>query len=255
VAPTPQPASVATAARRSEAAPVFAIPPSAEPALSIPEASNLWQQPVFFWTLFGVLAATLAVAAFIYGVRVGRSEVSSAGQSAANITPQTEPPALPLTPVPASSAATDNHSASSEAPAFPASAPSAPTPALANTSKAEDISGNSEQHSGAEGNSAASAEQRAELQLEAGKSELAAAQAYLNGANGNRDSSKAARLLWAAVANGNSTAEALLADLYLRGDGVAKSCEQGRVLLKAAAKSGSADAEEKLKELNANGCQ
>ena len=255
VAPTPQPVSALSAASRSEALPVFAIPPAAEPALSIPETSKLWQQPVFFWTLFGVLAATLVVSAFLYGVHVGRSEVSSAAQSVPNTTSQIGPPALPLTPVPASSAATDDHSSASDMPAVPTGATSSPKPALVNTSKAEDISGNTEQRPGAEGNSAATAEQRAELQLEAGKSELAAAQAYLSGAKGNRDSSKAARLLWAAVANGNSTAEALLADLYLRGDGVAKSCEQGRILLKAASKSGNADAEEKLKELNANGCQ
>jgi TPR repeat protein len=61
-------------------------------------------------------------------------------------------------------------------------------------------------------------------------------------------------LLWAAVANGNSEAEVILAGLYLAGNGVAKNCEQGRVLLKAAAKTGNTQANVKLEELIANGC-
>jgi TPR repeat protein len=77
---------------------------------------------------------------------------------------------------------------------------------------------------------------------------------FLNGDNGPRDSSKAVHQLWAAVANGNSEAEVILAGLYLRGDGVAKNCEQGRVLLKAATKTGNTQAKVKLDELNANGC-
>jgi TPR repeat protein len=83
---------------------------------------------------------------------------------------------------------------------------------------------------------------------------LAAALAALRGANGIRDSSKAARLLLAAIANHNSTAEVVLADLYLRGDGVTKSCEQGRVLLLAASRSGDVQASEKLAALYRNGC-
>ena len=83
---------------------------------------------------------------------------------------------------------------------------------------------------------------------------MAAALADLNGDNGKRDSATAVKLLWAAVANGNSAAEVMLSDLYVSGDGVPKNCEQGRVLLIAAAKSGNMQAKVKLDELNANGC-
>lgn len=96
---------------------------------------------------------------------------------------------------------------------------------------------------------------RTEQQVQAGQSELAAAKTYLSAASGVRDSAKAARLLWAAVGNGNPTAEVLLADLYVRGDGVAKNCEQGRILLIAAIKSGNIEAQQKLKDLTANGCK
>jgi TPR repeat protein len=60
--------------------------------------------------------------------------------------------------------------------------------------------------------------------------------------------------LWAAVGNGNTTAEVILAGLYLNGEGVAKNCEQGRVLLMAATKNGNTEAKVKLNELNTNGC-
>jgi TPR repeat protein len=106
-----------------------------------------------------------------------------------------------------------------------------------------------------EENGAAAAAQRSEQQLQAGESELAAARAYLNGAGSARDSSKAARLLWAAVGNGNSTAEVMLANLYARGDGVPMNCEQGKILLVAAIKAGNMEAQQKLKDLNLNGCK
>jgi TPR repeat protein len=85
--------------------------------------------------------------------------------------------------------------------------------------------------------------------------ELAAAMAYLNGDNGQRNSSRAVQQLWAAVRNGNTEAEVILSDLYVTGDGVAKNCEQGRVLLGAAAKNGNAEAKVKLDDLNSNGCE
>jgi TPR repeat protein len=123
-----------------------------------------------------------------------------------------------------------------------------------NSSKNDDTTTNTLQPPGAEELGNVASDQHAEEAFEAGKSELAAALASLDGTNGNRDSSKAARLLWAAVGNGNSAAEVILADLYLRGNGVAKSCEQGRVLLIAATRSGNAQAKVKLDELNTNGC-
>ncbi|GAC1662475.1 MAG: hypothetical protein NVS9B4_16200 [Candidatus Acidiferrum sp.] len=55
----------------------------------------------------------------------------------------------------------------------------------------------------------------------------------MKGASG--DKTKAAKLLWAAVAKGNTQAERELAGLYARGQGgVPKNCEQARVLLVAA---------------------
>lgn len=60
--------------------------------------------------------------------------------------------------------------------------------------------------------------------------------------------------LWAAVAQGNTSAEVTLAKLYLIGGGVTKSCDQARVLLQAAAKKGNGEALDKLSQLNQQGC-
>jgi hypothetical protein len=249
----------AAAAIRSQDSPVFAIAPVVRPPLSVPDSRSFAREPIFLWTAFGVVAAMLAVAAFTFGVRVGRSELGStalpAAPVAANVEPQAAPPAPPRIAAPEIAATTEDHAAPKTSSSVSAGTPPAPKATLLNASRTEDVPGNAEQRPVSDGNSAATAEQRAELQAEAGKSELAAAQSYLNGASATHDSAKAARLLWAAVANGNSTAAALLADLYLRGDGVAKSCEQGQVLLNASAKSGNTEAVNKLKDLNANGCQ
>jgi hypothetical protein len=88
-----------------------------------------------------------------------------------------------------------------------------------------------------------------------GGEELALAQRYLNGANGEpRNSAEAAKWLWKAMAKHNATATLLLADLYLKGDGVAKNCDQARVLLDSAALRGVKDAGERLRHLQAFGC-
>lgn len=60
--------------------------------------------------------------------------------------------------------------------------------------------------------------------------------------------------LWAAVAQGNTSAEVTLAKLYLIGGGVTKSCDQARVLLQAAAKKGNVEALDKLSQINQQGC-
>jgi len=89
-----------------------------------------------------------------------------------------------------------------------------------------------------------------------GAEELATAQGYLNGTNGQqRNSSEAAKWLWKAIAKHNSAASLLLADLYLKGDGVSKNCDQARVLLDAAALKGVKDAGTKLRNLQAFGCE
>jgi len=89
-----------------------------------------------------------------------------------------------------------------------------------------------------------------------GSGELATAQSYLNGTNGqHRDTAKAAEWLWKAVAKQNGEATLLLSDLYLKGDGVAKNCDQARILLNAAARKGVRDSEERMSNLQAFGCQ
>jgi len=156
--------------------------------------------------------------------------------------------------VPASPVASDTPSVPTAAPAVPGDATSVLSGALVNAPKTDDTTTSTLQRPAPEGNGAVASDLRAEQAIEAGKSELAAALAALNGNNGKRDSSRAVQLLWAAVGNGNSEAEVILAGLYAAGDGVAKNCEQGRVLLNAAMKSGNAGAKVKLDELNSNGC-
>jgi len=272
-----EPSSPIATESDTEAESILAIRRAAEFQLSEPMARSMWREPVFFWVMFGFLGTVLAVTAFICGVRVGKSERASVTEPVAQPVAVSESEASPQAPEapPAlsSSAASDAPAASAGAPAV-SSQPNSSQPAsgqsdipvvsnetashlhgtFVNTSKTDAISANPFDSSGDSGLDAKTAEQQTEVALEAGKSELAAAIASLRGTNGVRDSSKAARLLWAAVKNDNSTAEVILADLYLRGDGVAKSCEQGRVLLEAASKSGNAQAKEKLGELQAKGC-
>ena len=89
-----------------------------------------------------------------------------------------------------------------------------------------------------------------------GAEELATAQGYLNGANGQeRNRAEAAKWLWKSVAKHNADATLLLADLYLKGQGVGKNCDQARVLLDAAARKGMKDAGQRLRHLQAFGCE
>jgi hypothetical protein len=89
-----------------------------------------------------------------------------------------------------------------------------------------------------------------------GAEELAIAQRYLSGAEGQeRNSAEAAKWLWKAIAKHNADASLLLSDLYLKGDGVEKNCDQARVLLDAAAGRGMKGAGDRLRHLQAFGCQ
>jgi hypothetical protein len=89
-----------------------------------------------------------------------------------------------------------------------------------------------------------------------GAEELALAERYLNGTNGQgRDSAEAAKWLWKAMAKHNAGAPLLLSDLYLKGDGVSKNCDQARILLDAAAIRGVKEAGPRLRHLQAFGCQ
>jgi hypothetical protein len=253
-APRLEPASEVNSSE-TVAAPVFAIPPAITSPLSEPRGRAPWQDPILVWILFGVLTCGGTVIAYQYGVQVGKSEMSASARPGANPAAQPNPQTVSTAPVPAPSqpphaapsASDDISSVSNGVNPFPGST-------LTNASKTQDASGSAAQALGSEENGSAAAAQRAEQQLQAGQSELAAAQAYLNGAPANRDSSKAVRLLWAAVGNGNAAAEVILADLYARGDGVPKSCEQGRILLVAAIKAGNIEAQQKLKDLKTRGC-
>jgi|HubBroStandDraft_6_1064221.scaffolds.fasta_scaffold28352_3 hypothetical protein len=262
--------------------PLFAIPPVAEVPVSTPEASISkrevrmpWQEPLFFWFIFGVLFAAMTLAAFIYGVHIGESRFSSARQTTENPAPQTPPPSPAPGPVTASpgiseapsvpNVATPAPSGTASGPTGAASAPTgttsvpsvaapAPTGAPASASKTVDKPATPVQRPGPQALGAIPSRQHSADALASGKSELAAALANLNGDNGKRDPAKAVQQLWAAVANGNPEAELLLSDLYASGDGVAKNCQQARVLLIAATKSGNEQAKVKLDELNASGC-
>jgi PilZ domain len=236
------------------AEPLFAIPPAEQFYLSEPNGKPLWAGQLLLWTVYVLIGISFLGSAYLYGLHVGQSQIRSMARPAAESGPETEPTISAPSPDQASSVVTDASPAPSASPSAPNVATSAPSGPLVNASKTDDATANALQRPGADENGAVALDPHAQQALDAGKSELAAAMAFLNGDNGPRDSSKAVHLLWAALANGNSEAEVILAGLYLRGDGVAKNCEQGRVLLKAATKSGNAQAKVKLDDLNANGC-
>lgn len=220
--------------------PLFAIPPADEDVGSEAQVRLPWQKPLVFWIAFGFLGAALMVAAFIYGVNVGKSEIGSTAQSAAGPGPQTQPPSLAPGPATASSVGNSPNSV--------------PNAARANPPRPKDATATPSQRHGAEQHGSVTPGQNTPPPLETGKSELATALSYLNGNNRQRDSSIAVQLLWAAVGKGNASAEVVLADLYINGDIVAKNCEQGRVLLLAATRSGNAQAKIRLNDLNIKGC-
>jgi hypothetical protein len=248
--------SLASLASQSEtgAEPLFAIPPAEGFYLSEPTSKPLWGGQLLLWIVYVLIGISFLGSAYIYGVHVGQSQIRSMERPAAESGPQTEPTISVPSPIPASSVVTDASPAPPVASSIPSVETSTPSGTPVNVKKTDDATANASPRPGTEGNGAAPYDPHAQLAQDAGKSELAAAMAFLNGDNGPRDSSKAVHQLWAAVANGNSEAEVILAGLYLRGDGVAKNCEQGRVLLKAATKSGNTQAKVKLDQLNSSGC-
>jgi hypothetical protein len=234
--------------------PIFAIPPADKIYLSEPTSRRMRWRRLLFWIVLGLSGGVLLGGAYLYGLHVGESELKSATQSAADTKSQASPPTITPAPVPASSVPNEAPSVATETPSVPSQATAIASGPTVNAANAGNKSMTPQQRTDAVGNRAAPPGQQAEQAIEAGKSELAAAMSYLNGDHGTRDSTKAVRLLWAAVGNGNSAAEVVLADLYVNGDGVPKNCEQGRVLLNAAAKSGDAQAKVKLDELKTKGC-
>lgn len=90
----------------------------------------------------------------------------------------------------------------------------------------------------------------------AGAKELAIAESYLNGTNGQqRNVEEAVQWLWKAVGKGSASATLELSDVYLSGDGIPKNCDQARVLLHAAATKGMKQAGERLRNLQSFGCE
>lgn len=153
--------------------------------------------------------------------------------------PETSPPNKPLETVPAASAAaTQPAKAKTDEPAADANEPPASGSKLAPEETREPVS-------------------KSETVTDRwGAEELAVAQRYLNGTNGQRrDTTEAAKWLWKSIAKHNGQATLQLADLYLRGDGVSKNCDQARILLDSAARKGVSGAGERLRNLQAFGCQ
>jgi PilZ domain-containing protein len=265
--PEEEPPISAVSESEAGSEPLFAIPPADRVFLSEPEGKSQPGGHLFLWILFVLLGATAIVSAFLYGVHVGQLEVSPAALSAAPSVIQPTAPAPAPLPAPATppTASSDAAPVSSPAPvsapapsgaaSIPNVAPAVPGAALVNATKTGDATANTPPATAAEGPAAAVSDLRAAQAAEAGKSQLADAMVYLNAANGQRDSAKAAKQLWAAVGNRNSDAEIILAGLYATGDGVPKSCEQGRVLLIAAERAGNPKAKVTLDELNAKGCK
>ncbi len=251
--------------------PIFAIPPANDFYISDPESKSLFGGQIFLWIIYGVLGVMLLASAYLYGVHVGQTQVSSAARPVAGSGSSSEPPPglIPVTPESIAndppqdstdaqvSTPTSNTTVSPASNAMPAPAANTPPPAgvFVNASKSEEAAPSSTARTPSEVHAAPAIGQSPELAADAGKSELAAGLAYLNGDNGKRDTAAAVRLLWAAVGNGNSEAEVILSDLYVNGDGVSRSCEQGKILLTAAAKNGNALAKVKLDELKSAGCK
>jgi hypothetical protein len=259
----------------ASAEPVFAIRPAREVYLTEPAAASSRLGPILSWIMLGCLGVVLTVTGYIYGVHVGKSEISAATRSVDVSGERTETPAAAPAPAPDSSnaaAETPGPNAAISAPdaatpasvhanstpdvatSIPNAAPSQSSSALINASKSNDLIASPARRPSAAA-SGISSNPQAKQASDAGKSELAAGLAYLNGDSGKRDIPKALQQLWKAVATGNAEAEVILADLYATGDGVAQNCEQAQVLLRTATKAGNAQAKVKLDEITTNGCQ
>jgi len=242
-------AASAPATRNIFSAPsVLAITPAPQELPRESIVPSPWPTPMLFLATFGILTATIAITAFLIGIYVGKTEFKSVARPVTELNSQASPP---ITSEPSTAPLAETSDAQ-PSPESATSSPSAEAPVAArpneNPSKTAAVSGNAAQAPENGGTRPAA------RTSDGGESDLAAALAQLNGDNGNRDTSSAVRLLRAAAAKGNTTAEVTLADLYIYGDGVEKNCDQGRILLASAAKKGNAEAKVKLDELNAEGC-
>ncbi len=218
------------------------------------------------------MGAALAVVIFALGYMAWRSTQNES--QSARVEPQA-PPAL--TTQPAAAALAAPNSAKTDAPADApdrTTAPNQQAAAQQSATQAADVPAKaeraaSERIGGGERKASAGVEARPtpralpiaeKTQTESlggyGADELATAQRYLDGTDGQAPNpAEAAQWLWKAMAKHNTKAPLLLADLYLRGQGVSKNCDQARVLLDSATRAGVKDAAERLRHLQAFGCQ
>ena len=225
---------------------------------SVPRSSGSYR--IYIGIVLAMIIGGLAYMAW-------RSEQSSQNSQVAPLAPPVasrdatppEPAPLTATPAPAPSTAASAPSTPSKT-QTPERTPPAETHAAPAPAKPIHEEASSKAHSTApalpQGISRPPKAGAPEISGGAGGEELALAQRYLNGANGQgRNSAEAAKWLWKAIAKHNAQATLILSDLYLRGDGVSKNCDQARVLLDSAALKGVKDAGERLRHLQAFGCQ
>ena len=183
--------------------------------------------------------------------------ISSGSDSALAKAPDT-PTTVPATssslaspPVPSSSAVSSPLQADLEPQAPPQATPQTGDPRGVTRPSAEGTAPASAQSSTA--SSPRSVEQ-VPSEDDGSEPDMIAAERYLHGSGGSKNTAAAIGFLWAAIEKGNSSAEIILADLYARGDGVPKNCPQARVLLIAAAGKGNLEARQRLQDLNGKGC-
>jgi len=202
----------------------------------------------------GVLAILLLLLGYL-SWRSGRMSQGSHQASAppaaapANRAPAQASPPQTISAAPSSPLKVSQHAASlANANVAQTSTPQAPASASLRAA-------GSDQNSALAATSSTSAATEPQLTSSSGTEELAMAQRYLSGGNGQeRDTTEAVKWLWKAMAKHNGPAALQLADLYLKGDGVSKNCDQARVLLDSAARRGMAAAGERLRNLQAFGC-
>ena len=219
-------------------------------------------QPPAYRVYIGI---ALAVVIFALAYMGWRS--TQAASQRAYVTPQA-PPAIatqPAAQAPTTSLSTNDAAApatSSGAPSPGASAPDASTPSDRPTATAPPEASSTRSRASTVRRKPAPAEPPASSSLAAevstgnGAEELAIAQRYLDGTDGQaRNRAEAAKWLWKAMGKHNAQATLLLADLYLKGEGVSKNCDQARVLLDSATRGGMKEAGERLRHLQAFGCQ
>lgn len=199
----------------------------------------------------------LATVIFALAYMAWRSSQTTSGNShAASQAPNAAATTLPA---PASASPSTSKADAPEQPAASNQAAGVPSPDAAAAPASEDATPKSGRDTTAKAappsTLATEKNPTAESLAGNGAEELAVAQRYLSGSNGEpRNSVEAAKWLWKAMAKHNGSASVLLADLYLKGDGVPKNCDQARILLDSAALRGTKDAGERLRHLQAFGC-